>query len=72
MICILWFSSEKSGLSPGLENSQVARYKNWDSVLGDDNDNLKKKLEGIELVDDDAEDDSEEQFSERPIDGKYH
>ena len=58
-------------MSPGLENSQVARYKNWDSVLGDDNDNLKKKLEGIELVDDDAEDDSEEQFSERPIDGKY-
>lgn len=60
---------EKSGLSPGLENSQVARYKNWDSVLGEDNDNLKKKLEGIELVDG-AEDESEEQFSERPIDGE--
>ena len=50
-----------------MDNSQVIRYKNWDSVLGENNEELKKKLSGIDLVDDETE--SEEQYSERPIDG---
>jgi len=63
----LWvFYTERSGLSPGMDNSQVIKYKNWDSVLGE-NDDLKKKLSGIDLVEDGE---SEEQYSERPIDGK--
>ena len=49
-----------------MANSQVMKYKNWDSVLGENND-LKKKLSGIDLVEDDE---SEEQYSERPVDGE--
>lgn len=55
---------EKSGLSPGMNNSQAQKYNNWDSMLGE-NEELKKKLSGINLVD---EDESEGQYSERAID----
>ena len=51
-----------------MDNSQVQRYRNWDSMLDGENEELKKKLSGIDLVD---EDESEGQYSERAIDGRY-
>ena len=58
---------DQSGLSPNIDRSQLIRndQSGWQEEHEND---LNSKLSGIDFV----EEESEDQYSERPIDGKSH
>lgn len=61
-----------TGLSPTMNHSQLIRedQQKWTSTQKSEHHaDLKEKLSGIDFIDDD--DEEEDQFSERPIDGNY-